>query len=80
MVVTAFRNLVSGGRLPFFFPEAEGRIERAYLEPQPDDAVPRFDYETHVRALIVEDEAGRKAYSDPIWFGLGESTSGPVRH
>lgn len=31
-------------------------------------------------ALIVEDEAGRKAYSDPIWFGLGESTSGPVRH
>ena len=30
-----------------FFAQAEGRIERAYLEPQPDDAVPRFDYEGH---------------------------------
>ena len=31
-----------------------GRIARARLEPQPDDAVPRFDYETHVHALIEE--------------------------
>ena len=37
-ITALVRNLVSGGRLPFFFPEAEGRIERAYLEPQPDDA------------------------------------------
>ena len=33
---------------------ASGRIARARLEPQPDDAVPRFDYETHLRALIEE--------------------------
>ena len=26
---------------------ASGRIARARLEPQPDDAVPRFDYENH---------------------------------
>ena len=50
-ITALIRNLVSGGRLPFFFPEAEGRIERAYLEPQPDDAVPRFDYEEHLETL-----------------------------
>ena len=33
---------------------ATGRIARARLEPQPDDAVPRFDYENHVRTLIEE--------------------------
>jgi predicted YcjX-like family ATPase len=33
---------------------ASGRIARARLEPQPDDAVPRFDYETHVKALVGE--------------------------
>jgi uncharacterized protein len=45
------RNLIEGGRLPFFRPFAEGRILRAYLEPQPDDAIPRFDIETHLAAL-----------------------------
>ena len=29
-----------------------GRIAGARLSPQPDDAVPRFDYERHVRALV----------------------------
>jgi predicted YcjX-like family ATPase len=50
-ITALIRNLVSGGRLPFFGPEAEGRIERAYLEPQPDAQVPRFDYEGHLAAL-----------------------------
>jgi uncharacterized protein len=50
-ITALIRNLVSGGRLPFFGPEADGRIERAYLEPQPDDAVPRFDYEGHLEIL-----------------------------
>ena len=50
-ITALIRNLVSGGRLPFFFADAEGRIERAYLEPQPDDAVPRFDYEGHLATL-----------------------------
>ena len=43
-----------GGRFPVFEPFATGRIARARLEPQPDDAVPRFDYENHVRTLIEE--------------------------
>jgi uncharacterized protein len=50
-ITALIRNLVSGGRLPFFAPEADGRIERAYLEPQPDDEVPRFNYEGHVETL-----------------------------
>ncbi len=29
----------------------DGRISRAFLEPQPDDAVPRFQYEDHAAAL-----------------------------
>ena len=33
---------------------AEGRIARGVLQPQPDDAVPRFAIEDHVRALTVE--------------------------
>jgi predicted YcjX-like family ATPase len=44
--------LTHGGRLPVFDALASGRIARAELRPQPDDAVPRFDYETHARALI----------------------------
>src|SRR5215468_3819531 len=44
--------LLNGGRLSVFEPLAGGRLVRARLKPQPDDAVPRFDYETHVGALI----------------------------
>lgn len=53
-ITALIRNLVSGGRLPFFTPHAQGRIQRAYLEPQPDDAVPRFDYEAHVACLSAD--------------------------
>ena len=47
-------NLVHGGRLPVFRPYADGRLRTAALEPQPDDAVPRFAYEDHVHALVEE--------------------------
>ena len=53
-ITALVRNLVSGGRLPFFSADAEGRIVRAYLEPQPDDAVPRFDYEGHLADLAAD--------------------------
>src|ERR1043165_8418217 len=39
--------LLNGGRLPVFEALASGRIARGTLKPQPDDAVPRFDYESH---------------------------------
>lgn len=47
-------NLIHGGRLPLFEAAASGRLARAYLQPQPDDAVPRFDYESHVAALVEQ--------------------------
>ncbi|TYC48621.1 YcjX family protein [Rhodobacterales bacterium] len=45
-------NLVHGGRLPVFSAAAGHRMTGARLQPQPDDAVPRFDYEAHVRDLV----------------------------
>ena len=47
-------GLTRGGRFPVFEAFASGRIARARLEPQPDDAVPRFAYENHVRTLIED--------------------------
>ena len=44
-------NLIAGARLPVLRASAEGRIARAHLEPQPDDAVSRFAYEEHSAAL-----------------------------
>jgi len=47
-------NLVRGGRLPLFEAAAGHRMTGAKLQPQPDDAVPRFDYEAHVQALVKD--------------------------
>ncbi|THF59958.1 YcjX family GTP-binding protein [Ollibium composti] len=47
-------NLVHGGRLPLFEAQKSGRIARAVLEHQPDDAVPRFQYEDHIAALVKD--------------------------
>jgi uncharacterized protein len=46
--------LLKGARLPVFEAMAQGRIIRAYLEPQPDDDLPRFSYESHLEALTSE--------------------------
>ncbi len=48
-------NLIAGARLPVLAASAEGRIARARLEPQPDDAVPRFAYEEHLTSLTGPD-------------------------
>ncbi len=53
-ITALVHGLTQGGRFPVFEPLATGRIARARLAPQPDDAVPRFDYEGHVRALVDE--------------------------
>ncbi|HOV04040.1 MAG TPA: YcjX family protein [Kaistiaceae bacterium] len=51
-ITALVHNLVRGGRLPLFSAHAEKRIARAFLEPQPDDGVPRFDYEAHLKDLV----------------------------
>jgi predicted YcjX-like family ATPase len=52
-ITSLVRNLVRGGRLPFLAAYAEGRVVSAELTPQPDDDIPRFDYERHVAALCA---------------------------
>lgn len=47
-------NLIHGGKLPLFEAQKSRRIARAALEEQPDDAVPRFQYEDHVAALVED--------------------------
>ena len=48
-------NLIAQARLPVLAASAEGRITRVRLEPQPDDAVPRFAYEEHLASLSGPD-------------------------
>jgi len=54
------QNLINSGAvgkaaLPVFRVHAEGRLTKALLQPQPDDAVPRFAFEDHVAALTGAD-------------------------
>ncbi|XBQ05971.1 MAG: YcjX family protein [Stappia sp.] len=53
-ITALVHNLMHGGRLPMLEAAAQGRIAGARLEPQPDDAVPRFDVEGHVDTLVRE--------------------------
>lgn len=48
-ITSLVANLLDRGRMPQF--SAAGRIEAAFLQPQPDDTLPRFDYENHLAAL-----------------------------
>ena len=53
-ITALIHNLLHGGRLPLFSAQAEGRISNAKLAQQPDDGVPRFQYEDHLKALLEE--------------------------
>jgi len=53
-ITALVHGLLRGGRFPVFEALASGRIAAARLEPQPNDTVPRFDYENHLRALIED--------------------------
>lgn len=50
--------------LPVFRVVAEGRLTRGRLEPQPDDAVPRFAYETHKATLEGGPDGATRAWPD----------------
>ncbi|WP_037310808.1 YcjX family protein [Ruegeria halocynthiae] len=50
-ITSLVANLLDRGRMTGLVAQQEGRINAAYLQPQPDDTVPRFDYETHLSAL-----------------------------
>ena len=55
-ITSLVNNLLNGGKLPMFVPHANKRIKRAYLQPQPDDDVPRFAYEKHLQDLMAGKE------------------------
>lgn len=61
-ITSLVHNLIHHGRLPLFTPYAKGRIKRAYLEPQPDDNLPRFAYEEHLKALTGSKQADDRAW------------------
>ncbi|THD72886.1 YcjX family protein [Thalassobius vesicularis] len=50
-ITSLVANLLDRGRMPGLLAASEGRIEAAYLQPQPDDTIARFDYENHLSAL-----------------------------
>jgi uncharacterized protein len=53
-ITALIHALLKGARLPVFEAMAQGRITKIYLEPQPDDDLPRFSYEANLEALISE--------------------------
>ena len=50
-ITSLIANLMDRGRMPQL--SAAPRITAAYLQPQPDMTLPRFDYEAHLAALTA---------------------------
>lgn len=50
-ITSLVANLLDRGRMPGLLAASEGRIEAAFLQPQPNDTLPRFEYEAHLAAL-----------------------------
>lgn len=50
-ITSLVANLLDRGRMPGLAAQRDGRIAASFLQPQPDDTVPRFDFETHLAAL-----------------------------
>ncbi len=63
-ITSLVANLLNRGRMPALRAAAEGRIDAVWLQPQPDNTVPRFQFEDHLAAMT-----GR----EPFW---PESTTG----
>lgn len=47
-ITSLVANLMNRGRMPQLRAAATGAIQSAYLLPQPDDTIPRFDFEKHL--------------------------------
>ena len=51
-ITSLVANLLDRGRMPQLISAANGSIQTAYLQPQPDDTVPRFAFEEHLNAML----------------------------
>jgi uncharacterized protein len=54
-ITSLIANLMDRGRMPQLNAARDGRILAAWLQPQPDVTVARFDYESHLAALTGDD-------------------------
>ena len=54
-ITSLVANLLDRGRMGRMGAVAGGHIEAAFLQPQPDDTLPRFEYERHLAALTGPD-------------------------
>ncbi|WP_207102064.1 YcjX family protein [Paracoccus shandongensis] len=50
-ITSLVANLMDRGRMHALRAAADGSIKAAWLQPQPDDTIPRFDFERHLAAL-----------------------------
>lgn len=51
-ITSLIANLLDRGRMAQLVGAREGSILSAYLQPQPDDTLPRFEYEKHLGDMI----------------------------
>ena len=51
-ITSLVRNLIGGAPMPALDVIGEGRLINVFLQPQPDDSVPRFDYERHLSRIL----------------------------
>ena len=54
-ITSLVANLLDRGRMAALRAAADGTLKAAWLQPQPDDTVPRFDYERHLAAMTGPD-------------------------
>lgn len=54
-ITSLVANMLDRGRMPALRAAADGTIRAAWLQPQPDDTVPRFEFERHLGALTGPD-------------------------
>ena len=52
-ITSLVANLMDRGRMPQLEAAANGSIQTAYLQPQPDDTVPRFPFEAHLAEITA---------------------------
>ena len=50
-ITSLVANLMDRGRMPGLLAARDGRVDAAFLQPQPNDTLPRFEYESHLGAL-----------------------------
>ena len=53
-ITSLVTNLMNRARMKGLSAEASGRIQASFLQPQPDDLIPRFPYEAHLAKLTLK--------------------------